>query len=66
VIKKEHANYCDWFKPRLGAFDASRQAKVEAAKSKLDSLFGGADAETPADPARDAAERLFGDKKKPS
>lgn len=65
VINKERANYCDWFKPRPGAFDARAQGKAASAKSKLDALFGGTPpAETP-DAAREAAERLFGDKKKP-
>lgn len=67
VINKEHANFCDWFKARPNAFDPQRQAKVEAAKSKLDSLFGGvASGSETADPARAAAERLFGNKDKPS
>jgi hypothetical protein len=67
VINKERANYCDWFKARPGAFDASRQGKVEVAKSKLDALFGGDSApDAGLDAARDAVERLFGDKKKPS
>lgn len=66
VIKKEQANYCDWFKPRPGAFDARAQAKATAAKSKLDALFGGDAAPETKDPAREAAENLFGDKKKPS
>jgi hypothetical protein len=66
VINKERANYCDWFKPRPNAFDARAQAKAAGAKSKLDALFGGAPAAEPKDPAREAAERLFGDKKKPT
>jgi hypothetical protein len=66
VIKKEQANYCDWFKPRPGSFDARAQAKATAAKSKLDALFGGEAAPETKDPAREVAERLFGDKKKPS
>lgn len=66
VIKKDQANYCDWFKHRLNAFDARAHAKTGAAKSKLDALFGDAGpAAEAADPARAAAERLFGEKKKP-
>ena len=66
VIKKDQANYCDWFKPRPGAFDARAQTKAASSKSKLDALFGGAAATDVKDPARDVAESLFGDKKKPS
>jgi len=67
VINKEHANFCDWFKPRPNAFDPRAQAKAASAKSTLDALFGGTNpAKDIHDPARAAAERLFGDKKKPS
>lgn len=66
IVDKERANYCDWFKPRPDAFDTARQAKVDAAKSRLDTLFGGAPSTETADPARTAAERLFGDKDKSS
>lgn len=63
VIDKEHANFCDWFKPRPNAFDARAQQKASAAKSKLDALFGaGPASDEPADAAREAAERLFGGK----
>jgi hypothetical protein len=65
IIKKDQANYCDWFKPRPNAFDASAQAKAITAKSKLDGLFGGAAAPDATDPSREVVERLFGDKKKP-
>jgi hypothetical protein len=60
IIKKDQANYCDWFKPRPNAFDARAQVKATAAKSKLDGLFGGAAAPDVADPARAVADRLFG------
>lgn len=60
IIKKDQANYCDWFKPRPNAFDDRAQGKATAAKSKLDALFGGTAAPDADDPARTAAERLFG------
>ena len=67
VIQKEQANYCDWFKPRPQAFDARAQQKAAAARTRLDSLFGeAAPSEDGADPARDAAERRFGERTKPS
>jgi hypothetical protein len=40
VRDKERANFCDWFKPRPGAFDAAGAAAETAAKSLADSLFG--------------------------
>jgi hypothetical protein len=66
VIKKDQANYCDWFKPRPNAFDARAQAKAAASKLQLDALFGGPAAADTRDPAREAAEKLFGDNKKSS
>lgn len=65
VADKERANYCDWFKPRPDAFDPGARAKAEAAKSQLDALFGEGTAPSAdtKDPAREAAERLFGGKK---
>jgi len=40
VRDKERANFCDWFKPRPGAFDAAGPAAEAAARSALDGLFG--------------------------
>jgi hypothetical protein len=63
IINKERANYCDWFKPRPGAFDSRRRAKTESAKARLDGLFGGSrPTKEGEDAARAAAERLFSDK----
>jgi hypothetical protein len=65
IIKKDQANYCDWFKLRPNAYDSRAQAKAASAKTKLDGLFGDAapSADTP-DAAREAAERFFGGKGK--
>ncbi len=40
VRDKERANFCDWFKPRSGAFDAAGAVAEAAAKSALEGLFG--------------------------
>lgn len=65
IVKKDQANFCDWFKPRAGAFDAWAQAKAVAAKSTLDALFSDAvPADAPADPARAKLDDLFGAKDK--
>lgn len=60
VKEKERPNFCDWFKPQGGAFDASRAAEEARARAQLDALFGGTEANAPeGDDLRDAAEDLF-------
>ena len=64
---KENANFCDFFRPRFGAYDG-RGARASSAQTKLDALFGDraqADepssddaGEEPDDPADDAARKL--------
>jgi hypothetical protein len=61
VKEKDRPNFCDYFKPNPKAYRGG-DAKTEAAKSKLDSLFGGAEAETSPDPARGKLDELFGKK----
>jgi hypothetical protein len=68
VTDKEHANFCDWFKPRPDAYRPPDEAKADAARAGLEALFG-ADPESGADPepknaAREELERLFGLDKK--
>jgi hypothetical protein len=41
VRGKETANFCDYFKPRPGAFDEAAAARERGARDQLDSLFGG-------------------------
>ena len=59
VLDKELANYCEWFRPKAGAFVPDEQAAHAQAEAKLKSLFGetGAD-ESPQDP-NSAADDLF-------
>jgi hypothetical protein len=60
VRDKEHANFCDWFKPRPNAHRPPGEGKTQAAKAKLDNLFGGAQAsDGKADAARDKLGDLF-------
>jgi hypothetical protein len=40
VRTKDRANFCDWFKPWPGAYDAAGAAAEAAARSAADSLFG--------------------------
>lgn len=40
VRDKERANFCDWFKPRPGAFDAAGAAAEAAARAAAGDLFG--------------------------
>jgi membrane protein involved in colicin uptake len=61
VRDRERANFCDYFKPRPGAYRAADAAKTQAAKAKVDALFGGAEAPAPSpDAARGALDTLFG------
>lgn len=40
VRDREGANFCDWFKPRPGAWRAPRSDKAASAKASLEALFG--------------------------
>ena len=39
VRRKDEANFCDHFKPKVGAYIAKDTAEAERAKSALDALF---------------------------
>ncbi len=66
VQEKEHANFCEFFRPRPGAHQPRDQSKTEAAKAQLEALFGGAQPEATAakDSAREELDKLFGAKPK--
>ena len=60
VRDKEHANFCDYFKPRPGAWRPPDQKAREQSKSGLDALFGGkADTGKSPDAARADLDALF-------
>jgi len=40
VSDKTHSNFCDFFKPRPGAYIAPNTLAAERARSELDKLFG--------------------------
>lgn len=40
VREKERPNFCDYFKPRVGAFDAQRASAEQAAIDAAAALFG--------------------------
>jgi hypothetical protein len=40
VSDKERANFCDYFDPKAGAFQAKESAKQAAARQQLADLFG--------------------------
>jgi hypothetical protein len=70
VKDKERANFCDYFKPRPGAYSGANLDAASKAQAELDSLFGGGKkaAEAAAEPsaaekARAELEALFGKKK---
>lgn len=64
VREKERANFCDYFKPRPGAYVRRDDSKAEAAKTQLDGLFGtGSEKEetrSQDDAAREKLKQLFG------
>lgn len=61
VRDKEHANFCDWFKPRPDAHLPPDGGKTKAAKAKIDSLFDGPGAaDSQPDSTRDKLADLFG------
>jgi len=41
VREKDRANFCDFFKPRAGAYQAPNTAEVDKARAELARLFGG-------------------------
>ena len=66
VQEKEHANFCEFFRPRPDAYKARDTSKTEAARAQLDALFGAAQPAAPAaqDPTREELDKLFGTKPK--
>jgi len=62
VKDKSRANFCDYFRPRAGAWQGG--GGQDAARAALESLFGGAPAQPDGSPAgdatRDRLEELFG------
>ena len=57
VMKKDTANFCDWFIPAAGRYVANSESKNAAAQ--LDALFGGEDPAAPSQNPLSAAEDLF-------
>ena len=66
VQEKEHANFCDYFRPRPAAHMLKDQPRTAAARAELDALFGGDDKPTASspDPTREELDKLFGIKHK--
>jgi hypothetical protein len=66
VRDKEGANFCDWFKPRPDAHRPRGGEKTQAAKTRLDDLFGGIQTSgDKVEAARDKLGDLFAPGKKP-
>ncbi len=60
VQDKTRANFCGYFQPRAGAYEAGAEKEAQA-RAQLESLFGGAAASTnAADSDRARLEALFG------
>jgi hypothetical protein len=66
VRDKEHANFCDFFRPRPNAHRPPANDKTRVAKTKLDDLFAGGAGDAPAaDSTRTRLDELFGTPDKP-
>lgn len=59
VQNKTRANFCDWFQPKLAAFNANAPAGGST-HNPLDDLFGGAAASPSKTDARSELDKLFG------
>jgi len=63
VREKDHANFCDFFKPRPDAFQPAATAELDKSRAGLDALFGGpkpaGTAAAPADDSRPKLDELF-------
>ena len=64
VKDKERANFCDYFKPRPGAYSRADVSASDKARSDLDALFGGgaksaAPEPSAADRAKAELDKLF-------
>jgi hypothetical protein len=63
VKEKERANFCDYFKPRGGAWDQAITASEQQSKTKLETLFGdgsAADSDAATNESLKQPESLFG------
>jgi len=40
VQDKERANFCGYFRPRIGAYDGGVKSRTHSARDRLDDLFG--------------------------
>ena len=66
VLNKEGANFCDWFRSRADAHRPRGNEKTQAAKTRLDDLFGGTQTSGgKVETARDKLGDLFAPDKKP-
>jgi len=59
VKNKEGANFCDWFVPNPSAHNPGYVSAESNARSELDALFGGDDADDSDDDPATAADDLF-------
>ena len=69
-VNKEGANFCDFFRPRMGSYEAGRNERRDRAQSNLKALFAGTEDDStaaqgaavpdePVDEARRKLDELF-------
>jgi hypothetical protein len=59
VKVKEQANFCDYFRPRPGAFDSALAAAGQKARDDLAALFGAGDSARRGEASGAAADAIF-------
>lgn len=60
VRDKTAANFCDYFDPNPNAFDGSERRAEDAARAKLDALFGSDEASDTGNTGESEADQLLG------
>jgi hypothetical protein len=61
---KDRANFCEYLEPWTGAYNPTDGTPADAARARLDALFGGDAAQAKPDPAQAELDKLFGAKNK--
>jgi hypothetical protein len=65
VREKDRANFCDYFKPKAGAYVASGDSKARTARDRLEGLFGATAGESATtEDVQQKWERLFAAREK--
>jgi hypothetical protein len=61
---KDRANFCEYLEPKTSAYSPKDGTPADAARARLDVLFGAGASESKSDPAQADLDKLFGAKNK--